>query len=593
MVKREKLKKAGAIGISITLLLLILTILTQPAMAVYVHPGTPSGNVVLGNTVTFSNVNLTIRNAERIDISYLKFAVYRSSTDTQVAYVKFSLQGTETSDSPSGKFTVTNLTDTSNLPYSTGGSSYGYDEQTNQNKTFGYGYGYNGSGLIDLTVLYTIVYTTHTTGTFYAKLSVNSTIHTYTSASSSTFTVSTSGSPSGPGGGTTNSAPTADAGGPYSANVGQSVTFDGSGSTDSDGSISYYRWDYTNDGTYDTGWSTSSGASHSYSTAGSYTVKLQVKDNEGATATDTAAVTISESGTTQKAPSADAGGPYTGLTSQTITFDGSGSTDSDGTISSYSWSFGDGSSGTGVSPTHVYTTADTFTVTLTVTDNDGLSDSAITTATIELDSDADGWSDDLEDAYGTDKNNSEEGPTDTDGDGTPDEDSPDGSYMGDTDDDNDGLSDELEAELGTDSGDSGDVTTVDIQGSSHYIIDTDNDGYVDSFYNSELKLKTSVNVRDDGKYDLDIDGDGEWDYIYDPALGTLEEIEEEEEEDEGIPLYVWIILIIVVIIIVILYALFKSGYLYIEEVEEKTAGKKETPKKKETEKSTKKTGKKK
>lgn len=188
MVRRETKNRIVALGITISLIALIIIVLTPPAMAVYVHPGSPSGNVRVGNTVTFTDVNFTIRNAERIIVNYLQFTIYNSN-NAEVAYVRFNIAGTETSD-PNSKFTVTNVTDCSNLPYSTGGSSYGYDEISGWNaSTYGYGYGYNDSGLLDLTILYTIVYTTHTTGTFYAKLLVNSSIHDYVSDQSSTFTV--------------------------------------------------------------------------------------------------------------------------------------------------------------------------------------------------------------------------------------------------------------------------------------------------------------------------------------------------------------------------------------------------------------------
>ena len=195
MVRRVTKNRIVAVGISVSLLALIIFVLTPPAMAVSLDPGTPSGNVTNGNAVTFSNVNFTIRNAERIIVNYLQFTIYKSSDDSQVAYVRFRIDGTETTDSPSGKFTVTNTTDCSNLPYYSGGSSYGYDELTGWNaSTYGYGYGYNGTGLLDLTILYTIVYTTHTTGTFYAKLLVNSSVHDYVSDSSSTFRVTSSSS---------------------------------------------------------------------------------------------------------------------------------------------------------------------------------------------------------------------------------------------------------------------------------------------------------------------------------------------------------------------------------------------------------------
>ncbi len=80
-----------------------------------------------------------------------------------------------------------------------------------------------------------------------------------------------------------NNPPVADAGGPYSSEIGQNMTFDGSGSYDSDGYITSYEWDF-GDG------STGSGIApnHAYSTAGTYNVTLTVWDNKDATGTDTA-----------------------------------------------------------------------------------------------------------------------------------------------------------------------------------------------------------------------------------------------------------------------------------------------------------------
>jgi len=94
-------------------------------------------------------------------------------------------------------------------------------------------------------------------------------------------------------GGTANVAPTADAGGPYSATAGNGISFDGSGSSDSDGSIVSYSWNF-GDGNSGSGVS----PSHTYSAAGTYTVTLTVTDDGGDSDSDTAQSTISSSSCT-------------------------------------------------------------------------------------------------------------------------------------------------------------------------------------------------------------------------------------------------------------------------------------------------------
>jgi PKD repeat protein len=172
-----------------------------------------------------------------------------------------------------------------------------------------------------------------------------------------------------------NDPPVANAGGPYSGTEGVAVIFDGSGSYDSDGTITSYDWDF-GDGTTGTGIS----PAHTYVTAGVYTATLTVTDDDGATATDEATVTINEA--VNNPPVADAGGPYSGTEGVAIIFDGSGSYDSDGTITSYDWDFGDGNTGTGISPTHTYGTAGVYTATLTVTDDDGATATDEATVTV-------------------------------------------------------------------------------------------------------------------------------------------------------------------------------------------------------------------
>ena len=88
--------------------------------------------------------------------------------------------------------------------------------------------------------------------------------------------------------------------------------------------------------------------------------------------------------TTNAAPSASPGGPYSGRPGTAISFNGSGSRDPDGSIASYRWDWGDGTSaGSGATPSHTYASSGTFTVRLTVTDNAGATGTATTTASIQ------------------------------------------------------------------------------------------------------------------------------------------------------------------------------------------------------------------
>jgi hypothetical protein len=80
-------------------------------------------------------------------------------------------------------------------------------------------------------------------------------------------------------------------------------------------------------------------------------------------------------------PIADAAGPYETTLGNSITFDGTGSSD-DGSITEYFWDFGDGSTNTGSIVTYTYDAVGVYDVTLTVTDNDGNSASDTTTATV-------------------------------------------------------------------------------------------------------------------------------------------------------------------------------------------------------------------
>ncbi len=204
----------------------------------------------------------------------------------------------------------------------------------------------------------------------------------------------TAGPMGGPGGGRTafnkknnsffcqaapmNTAPVANAGGPYAANTGVSIKFDGTGSSDADGDSLNYSWTF-GDGSKASGVT----PSHAYAAAGTYTVTLTVNDGTVSNSnTATAKITAPPPPPpVNTAPTADAGGPYAAKTGASISFDGTGSSDADGDALTYSWDFGDSMSGTGATPSHAYASAGTYTVKLTVSDGtDSASD--MTTATI-------------------------------------------------------------------------------------------------------------------------------------------------------------------------------------------------------------------
>ncbi|AGN00426.1 PKD domain-containing protein [Salinarchaeum sp. Harcht-Bsk1] len=159
---------------------------------------------------------------------------------------------------------------------------------------------------------------------------------------------------------------------PTNPSPGQSVSFDASGSTDSDGTISSYEWTF-GDGATGTGQS----ASHTYSDAGEYTVQVTVTDDGGAAAIASSTITV---GDPNQGPTASfTTSPSSPDPGQSVSFDASGSSDSDGTISSYEWDFGDGTTATGETATHTYADGGSYEVTLTVTDDAGATDSTTST----------------------------------------------------------------------------------------------------------------------------------------------------------------------------------------------------------------------
>ena len=176
----------------------------------------------------------------------------------------------------------------------------------------------------------------------------------------------------------TNSPPNAKVNGPYSGKVGYQIFFKSTGSSDPDGDAIVFKWNFGDGKT-----STNANPSHAYSSAGTYTVKLTVTDEHGASDSASTSCSVSEPPPPNEDPYAEANGPYSGKVGEAISFSGSGSSDPDGSISEYRWSFGDGSAyAYGKTVTHSYSSPGTYTATLRVKDNDGATDSDSATVTV-------------------------------------------------------------------------------------------------------------------------------------------------------------------------------------------------------------------
>lgn len=159
-----------------------------------------------------------------------------------------------------------------------------------------------------------------------------------------------------------NDPPVAEAGPDRSVATAEPIVFDAGASTDSDGSLIAYEWDF-GDGERGGG----ATVTHAYAKSGTYTVALTVTD-DSTTATngddDTLSVRVNQ-------PPVAAAGPDQLVTASLVQFDGGGSSDSDDSVAGYHWDFGDGTTGAGPRPSHVYARTGTFEVRLTVTDASG------------------------------------------------------------------------------------------------------------------------------------------------------------------------------------------------------------------------------
>lgn len=293
----------------------------------------------------------------------------------------------------------------------------------------------------------------------------------------------------------------ADAGGPYTGFVGDTLEFDASSSTTENGtSITGYKWDFDGDMIYDTEWSNTSTTSHSYSIAGTYTVFVKIKNNLGDLAVHQSSVVISEESNVvlSNPPSKPiVTGPTRGRSNTVYQFNVT-ATDPDGdTIKiQASWgSMGDNtesqsfSSGQTITLTHSFSATKVYTLSFKAIDENGV----VSQSTI----------------YNIE------------------------------------------------------INTIVLDGYGD-LLDYDGDGVFDKFKPSgqAMSLQTEVG-REDGMIGFDVDGDEEFDYIYDSSNDVVSEWKKDSPAAGGLrlPIPLWLIALIAAVIVVAVVLFFFSGQI--------------------------------
>ena len=175
---------------------------------------------------------------------------------------------------------------------------------------------------------------------------------------------------------------------PTSGDIGMTVSFDGSGSSDPNGDPLSYAWDLDGDGGFDD--STAAKPTWTYNAAGNYRVSLRVSDGRGGTATDAITIGVGRPKVTISTPTTN----LRWAVGDTVSFSGS-ATDNQGAAipaANLTWklvlkhgacpdchehflqTYSGTASGNFVTPDHDYPSE--LELTLTATDSSGLANTA-------------------------------------------------------------------------------------------------------------------------------------------------------------------------------------------------------------------------
>ena len=258
----------------------------------------------------------------------------------------------------------------------------------------------------------------------------------------------------------------------YETTVNKTISFSGEESYDINGTITGFRWDFDGDGVYDTPWNEKYDITHSYSIPGFYQVFLQVKDKYNNTDNESAYVDVSSNLEPVEIKSRK-----TGYTGQNISFEAIHN--SNVSVVNYTWDFDDTQiNGYGKITYHTYKTPGVYLVKIYVIgkNNEQYHDGHV--IEIKLDTDKDLLSDTLEELIGS---------------------SP---FSKNT------------------------FISLQLKFKNHMLIDTDNDGLFDIFYNSTAENFSSLKIKNES-YIIDNDLDGVYDISYNQSNGKISTYSEE------------------------------------------------------------------
>jgi PKD repeat protein len=147
-------------------------------------------------------------------------------------------------------------------------------------------------------------------------------------------------------------------------NIPLDVQFSSTGSTDPDGTLAAYSWDFGDGST-----STGANPAHTYNTPGNYVVSLVVTDDGGATTTQTLPLTVTSPN--QLPVTIASASPQSGQPPLDVVFSARGSYDPDGRLGNFHWIFSDGTDNWGPISYQTFYLPGIYTVTLVAYDDRG------------------------------------------------------------------------------------------------------------------------------------------------------------------------------------------------------------------------------